>query len=448
MYTLAPAPQQLFISPDDQALASNGFVWFYRDADRTTIKPVYRNTGTPGNPVYTQVELNPDKSISLTASGSFPFFIYYYPFDAEGNYDLYYVVAKTSDGIEILAEGNYPTLNDIEIASQIRFFINSACGAADLSDQTQLAESVSQYAMVAPYFVDNQPGVANVYVANRRGGENEEIPCNLPEGLRVRFLPTKTNTGPSTFTFTTKQGTTTFPIYNPITGSPLVGGEIEGTDSFQPTIELEWQPNNLGGVWFLMATPKGASPTETYKVLADASDESAPGYLNEKISSGPGITMNLSDANEHVQVNFSKYVSAIEKVSVTSEINSSVTSGYILSQLTVNFAINDCDILLKAIIPSFYAHTGPNAFAIFRIHDGTTILCQSILGDGGGVVPYSSASLSAFCDYTGTAKTFYLTCGVYPGSGAQIDVMTPNLFPSDVGDFIGGTFEAEPYIQY
>jgi hypothetical protein len=170
VYTLAPAPQQIFINPDTQQVASLGFVWLYRDADRTTIKPAYRNTGTPGNPVYTQVPLNPDNSISLTASGAYPYFIYYYPFDADGQYDLYYIKAETADGSQILAEGNYPTIADIEVISQLIYFIGSACqDTPSLADKTQLAEAVSQYAHVCTFYVDSST-TANVYVATRVGG--------------------------------------------------------------------------------------------------------------------------------------------------------------------------------------------------------------------------------------------------------------------------------------
>lgn len=79
---------------------SNGTLEFWQDNNRTNPKPVYELTGAPPNYTYTQLP-NP---VTLSAVGT-PVdnsgnnvAIYYYPYDQNGDLDLYYVVAKDSSG--------------------------------------------------------------------------------------------------------------------------------------------------------------------------------------------------------------------------------------------------------------------------------------------------------------------------------------------------------------
>jgi len=434
MYTLAPATQQLFINPTTQALASDGFVWFYKDSDRTTIKPVYHNTGTPGNPIYTQAPLNPDGSLSLNASGAFPFFIYYYPFDVAGDYDLYYVVAKTSDGIQILAEGNYPTLNDIEVVSQLTYFISTACTATpNLADKTQLAESVSQYVHVVNYYEDSS-GTANIYVAAHVSGE---LPCSLSIGMRIRFTPSITNTGASTLTFTTKSGTTTHPILNPVTGTALSANELKGAQSyFQPTAELEYVP---GQGWFLMSTPEGSSPTYLYQVKAVAADPT-PDFLVEKVIEGAGISVVLSGDNTHLTVN--QRIIDIKTQGVlttTTVLNGSVTSGaIILTSAFIPAATVNSQITVTAYFCGglYGVNTGGSPFdapIVYLEEAGVCLAALTLPTQYSGGAPITNDNgliLSATIPNLAlTSRTFNLRWGVTIGSvtGAFSSTFYPGL---------------------
>jgi hypothetical protein len=367
MYGLAPAPQQTFINPDTQQVASNGFVWFYRDADRATIKPVYQNTGTAGNPVYTQYPLNPDGSISLNASGAFPHFVYYFPYTEEGVIDLYYVVAKTSDGLDILAEGNYPTVNVDN--GQIVFIISTACdGAPDLADQTQLSEAVSQYVHNANFYIDSS-NVANVYTAVRNvaDGERYEMPCQLRDGLIVRFSPNVTNTGDSNFTFTTKAGTTTLPIRQAITGTALDAGMLQGFNTWGvPACGYELTYRQTGGnVWILTNDPHITSNDKGLVYATDA-DPNPPETLINKLEAGAGISIEPSADDSHVVINQAEYIATGGAASTTQGIAPTTA---VLGQLYLTLTLpapptNTCSIKVDLSIPGVICRTSPGAIAL------------------------------------------------------------------------------------
>lgn len=278
-YTIAPSLQQVFCSKETSLPASGGKVWFYRDVDRTTIKPVFKNTGSPGSPVYVQYELNTDNSISLNSSGSPEHFIYYYPYDETGSLDLYYCVAQDAEGNQIMAEGNYPAISNNNSSNQIIYFIGTMCPEPDIEAEDSLAEAITEAVEIADYYTDS--GSANAYVANVPAGYDTALPCELKNGMRIRLLPNHTNTGPSTLTFTTQQGTTTNPILHPITGEALSAGDMDGaTSNYQPTAELEYVP---GQGWFLMANAKSTAPVFSGMVYASDTDPDNPDTLIKKI---------------------------------------------------------------------------------------------------------------------------------------------------------------------
>jgi hypothetical protein len=91
---------------------ANGSIWFYQDINRTNPKPVYELTGAPPNYTYTALP-NP---LPLSAVGT-PvdnsgnnISIYYFPYDASGNIDLYYIVVKDANGTVQFTRQAWPNL--------------------------------------------------------------------------------------------------------------------------------------------------------------------------------------------------------------------------------------------------------------------------------------------------------------------------------------------------
>lgn len=87
-----------------------GTVTFYSDVNRSQLKAVYTLDGNPPN--YTFVQL-PNPS-TLSGVGTFQdaggnnVIPYYYPYDADGNIELYYIVVKDSGGVEQFTREAWP----------------------------------------------------------------------------------------------------------------------------------------------------------------------------------------------------------------------------------------------------------------------------------------------------------------------------------------------------
>jgi len=105
------------VDKDTGAPLSGGYIQFWKDSDRTVPKLVYQKvtTGTDpvsGDPVYEYVALpNP---IQLSAVGTIQNAIgdnvalYYYPFDDQGNVELYYVAVFNSLGVQQFVREGWP----------------------------------------------------------------------------------------------------------------------------------------------------------------------------------------------------------------------------------------------------------------------------------------------------------------------------------------------------
>lgn len=79
--------QQEFIDKDTGLPLSSGVVKFWRDAARNVSKDVFSLSGSPPN--YTYVNEGPE--ITLTDTGVFEKAYYYYPYNANGDVDLYFI---------------------------------------------------------------------------------------------------------------------------------------------------------------------------------------------------------------------------------------------------------------------------------------------------------------------------------------------------------------------
>lgn len=111
-YLIAPALEQFYINKQTGLPLANGKITFYKDNQRTRLKPIYTLSGSPPN--YSYVELpNP---LFLSAIGTIqdsngnnviPF---YFPYDKQGNLELYYVTVYSHDGMLQFTREGWPTI--------------------------------------------------------------------------------------------------------------------------------------------------------------------------------------------------------------------------------------------------------------------------------------------------------------------------------------------------
>lgn len=111
-YIPAFSINEVILDKDTGQPLSGGQVTFYSDSQRATLKPVYQLTGYPN---YSFIELpNP---MTLNAGGAFedalqnPVVPYFFPFDDDGNIELYYVEVDSAGGTNQFTREAVPYLS-------------------------------------------------------------------------------------------------------------------------------------------------------------------------------------------------------------------------------------------------------------------------------------------------------------------------------------------------
>ncbi len=101
-YIPAFSIEDVLLDKDTGAPLTGGLVYFEIDDQRGVLKPVYQITGASPDYTYTQLP-NP---LTLSAIGTFedslgnPVIPYFYPYDASGNVELYYLRVTSAEGVE------------------------------------------------------------------------------------------------------------------------------------------------------------------------------------------------------------------------------------------------------------------------------------------------------------------------------------------------------------
>lgn len=92
--------EEVFVNHGDGTLLANGTIEFYKDDDRLVSKSVYELTGAPPNYTYDALPnpLNLSSVGTPVDNSGNPVSIYYYPFNADGDIELYYIVVRDSSG--------------------------------------------------------------------------------------------------------------------------------------------------------------------------------------------------------------------------------------------------------------------------------------------------------------------------------------------------------------
>lgn len=121
--------EEYFVDKDSGLPLAGGTLTFYRDVARNTPKTVFQLSGAPPNYTYTALPNPVDLSSVGTVqnAGGDNVVIYYFPFDDEGNLDLYYVVCRDTNGVEQFTREAWPNItaaddpvqNDFPIQNQI-----------------------------------------------------------------------------------------------------------------------------------------------------------------------------------------------------------------------------------------------------------------------------------------------------------------------------------------
>lgn len=128
-YVLAPSLQMYFVDKDTGLPLVGGFVYFFKDQARSIPKPVFELvTAMPGGP-YTYSQL-PDP-VELSSVGTFQdndgndILPYYFPFDSDGNVELYYIEVYDANGVLQFTREAWPNfvVDDIATDQDVTNFV-------------------------------------------------------------------------------------------------------------------------------------------------------------------------------------------------------------------------------------------------------------------------------------------------------------------------------------
>ena len=112
-YMIAPSLEQYFVDKETGLPLAAGIVTFYKDQARTEKKPVYKFSGTAVAPTYTAL---PNPCV-LSSAGTFiddsgnDILPYYFPYDSQGNVELYYITVESSETILQFTREAYPNFS-------------------------------------------------------------------------------------------------------------------------------------------------------------------------------------------------------------------------------------------------------------------------------------------------------------------------------------------------
>jgi hypothetical protein len=112
--------EEVILDKDTGLPLSGGVVDFFRDSQRTTPKMIYRISGT--SPNYTFVQAG--SQLTLGISGTFvdingnPFVPYAFPYDADGNTDLYYITVKSQGLVSQFVREAVPYIGLVKVPTE------------------------------------------------------------------------------------------------------------------------------------------------------------------------------------------------------------------------------------------------------------------------------------------------------------------------------------------
>lgn len=273
--------EEYFVDKDSGLPLAGGTISFYRDVARSTPKTVYQLSGAPPNYTYTPLPnaLTLSSVGTVQNAGGDNVVIYYFPYDDEGNLDLYFISVKDSNGVEqftreawpnVTAETN-PTENDFAISNQLsnsqftQVFINE--GQATVYTVSAATNEVFAFAPDWDFVIS---GTGTVTVERIAIAGNDEVPTSPPyvldvsltAGVTACHLRQRFNTNSGLWASTADE-----PVF--LSGTLIATNEAAGTSGIQM-----FYAESTGGL--PVAIVDASFDNAGYQVLTGVTDDPIP----------------------------------------------------------------------------------------------------------------------------------------------------------------------------
>lgn len=180
----------------------NGYAYFYKDTQRSVAKPVYIITGSPPNYAFIeygqliQTGINTSAwKVPLNSQGAFDKIIYAYPYDENGNVELYYVeyynaldvqqTEKSREGVPYISDngGNTPSTSTSSIINYIpngQFLIHNNIPPSNGNQEGQITQASTPIAAGNWTFERDETTSSIDIIRFERLGSSSNDPSNSP----------------------------------------------------------------------------------------------------------------------------------------------------------------------------------------------------------------------------------------------------------------------------
>lgn len=297
-----------FVDKNTGLPLANGSISFYRDVARTTPKTVYQLIGAPPNYFYAPLPNSvPLSSVGQPQDGTGDnVIIYYYPYDSEGNLDLYYIVVADSNGVmqetieawPNIASSNNPTQNDFSISNQVsnaqftQTFLNN--NAPTVYNVTSASNKIFAFAPNWDFVIS---GTGSVAVQQIAIPGNDKIITSPPYvlditvsgGITTCYLRQRFNKNSGLWASTTTQS-----IF--LAGSVIAINQLSGNTN----IEMLYQESTGGSPISIL---QGIFDNSGYKLLTGVTTLPIPLSTNTDVANDGYIDIYLSFLpNSHIRL--------------------------------------------------------------------------------------------------------------------------------------------------
>ena len=196
-FVIAGPLNQYFVDKTTALPLAGGKIFFFKDTDRTTPKPIFELTGTPPNYSFTALP-NPVVLSSvgtIVNSSNTQVLPYYNPFDSDGNVELYFIVCEDANGNEQwtreawpnITSGNNPTDLPFSIVNQMsnpqftRTFLQES-----IAEVITVTAAATQEFPIAPDWSFIISGTGTVTVTQLPIAGNQNIETSPPYVLDIQ----------------------------------------------------------------------------------------------------------------------------------------------------------------------------------------------------------------------------------------------------------------------